>query len=233
MARDRLYPRPWQGDYIQLRALRAQIAARVKHRWAPGAGIDVLDVGCRERPYERLLAPFTTRYTGVDIEPGVAVDVVASAEALPFPDRSFDCVLCTQVLQYLDAPMPALVEMGRVLAPDGMLFLSVPGVGFAGRGLADRWRWTHNGIRWGIARAGGWTELEVLPAGGVLSASAYLIGGQAEAAAHRLGVPTLAAPVCLAVNAAAWNADRLAARLFPDLPPDVSVNYLAVATRAA
>ena len=62
-----------------------------------------------------------------------------------------------------------------------------------------------------------------------MSAAAYLIGGQAEFAAHHLGLDWMSRPLCLALNAGAFNADRLTGQRFPDLPPDASVNYLVSA----
>jgi SAM-dependent methyltransferase len=43
---------------------------------------------------------------------------------LPFPDESFDAVVCSLVLSYLRYPDDALAEMARVLAPGGTLVLS-------------------------------------------------------------------------------------------------------------
>ena len=45
----------------------------------------------------------------------------AAAECLPFPDASFDTVVCTLVLCTVAAPDKALAEIGRVLAPGGRL----------------------------------------------------------------------------------------------------------------
>jgi ubiquinone/menaquinone biosynthesis C-methylase UbiE len=50
-----------------------------------------------------------------------AAVVDASAEALPFPDGSFDTVVCTLVLCTVSAPDRALGEIRRVLRPDGRL----------------------------------------------------------------------------------------------------------------
>ncbi len=163
--------------------------------------------------------------------PGPHVDVVASAESLPLESETFDCVLCTQVLQYLAAPERAVAEMRRVLKPDGLLMLSTHGVSFVDRRGCDQWRWTHHGLRSLLDQAGRWSLVEVLPAGGVLSAAAYLVGGQTEFATHHLGVPWLAAPICLVANLAGWHLDQAAKRRFPNLPPDAAVNYLVVARR--
>jgi hypothetical protein len=85
--RDRLIPPPSQADSIQLRALTAQIRSRVHARWRLGAGISVVDVGCRDRPYEPLFAGRAASYVGVDVVDGEKVDVVAPGDALPFSDE--------------------------------------------------------------------------------------------------------------------------------------------------
>jgi SAM-dependent methyltransferase len=45
--------------------------------------------------------------------------VRAALEDLPFPDRSFDAVLCRFVVHHLADPAPALRELGRVCRSDG------------------------------------------------------------------------------------------------------------------
>lgn len=47
----------------------------------------------------------------------------ASAEALPFPDASFDAVVATLTLCSVDDPQVAIREMTRVLKPQGHLLL--------------------------------------------------------------------------------------------------------------
>lgn len=55
-------------------------------------------------------------------DPRLKVDVQdGTAEALPFPDRSFDCVVCTFTLCSVHTPTQALAEARRVLKPGGRL----------------------------------------------------------------------------------------------------------------
>jgi ubiquinone/menaquinone biosynthesis C-methylase UbiE len=77
--------------------------------------------------------------------------VEAGAEALPFPDGSFDTAVCTLVLCEVGDPARALGEMRRVLRPDGsLLFLEhVRSEDPATARLQDRinpvWRFVSNG----------------------------------------------------------------------------------------
>jgi SAM-dependent methyltransferase len=50
----------------------------------------------------------------------------ADALRLPFADRSFDLVVCAEVLEHVPDDAAALAEVHRVLAPAGTLALSVP-----------------------------------------------------------------------------------------------------------
>jgi SAM-dependent methyltransferase len=63
---------------------------------------------------------------GVPITSGASVDWrEGDATAMPFPDASFDVVLCPLGLQYFPDRPAALKEMHRVLVPGGRLVLMV------------------------------------------------------------------------------------------------------------
>jgi len=64
-------------------------------------------------------------------------DVVADAGALPFHDSSFECVLATEVLEYLRNPTAFAFEVHRVLADRGLAVITVPFVFHEHR---DYWR---------------------------------------------------------------------------------------------
>jgi ubiquinone/menaquinone biosynthesis C-methylase UbiE len=60
--------------------------------------------------------------------PGVSIDWrEAAAENLPFPDQSFDAVLCGMGLQFFSDKQKGLREFHRVLVPGGRLVATVPG----------------------------------------------------------------------------------------------------------
>jgi SAM-dependent methyltransferase len=102
------------------------------------AGQDLLDVGCGPGTITADLALVVAPGQVVGID--AAADVVARAQqharglglanlrfeagdlfALGYPDASFDVIHLHQVLQHLADPAAALLELRRVLRPDGVL----------------------------------------------------------------------------------------------------------------
>ena len=54
-----------------------------------------------------------------------AQTVAACGESLPFADRSFDVVLCDNVVDHAESPARILEELERVLSPGGLLYFTV------------------------------------------------------------------------------------------------------------
>jgi 2-polyprenyl-3-methyl-5-hydroxy-6-metoxy-1,4-benzoquinol methylase len=102
-----------------------------QHLWRFAHSMDnkvVLDVGAGCRPYARVFA--SHQYQSCDMEQGFFADhqhdFLASAYNIPRDDASFEVVLMLQVLEHLAEPLAALKEMNRILARDGLIFISVP-----------------------------------------------------------------------------------------------------------
>lgn len=69
---------------------------------------------------------FVSGYVNVDIARLPGVDVVASAEQLPFSSNLFQRVECDAVLEHVEHPGRVMAEIERVLAPGGYAHLVVP-----------------------------------------------------------------------------------------------------------
>jgi SAM-dependent methyltransferase len=98
-----------------------------------GNGGRTLDVGCGS---SRILQ---------DLPGAVGVDVLlrklrflhrvhpevvqASVNALPFPDQSFDTVICSEVIEHIPDHPSVIGELSRVLRPGGTLVLGTPDYG--------------------------------------------------------------------------------------------------------
>lgn len=84
---------------------RATKATYIARKYSAILQGSVLDVGCDKAPLRQLVAK-PDRYVGVDIalppDTGADVAVNLDREKLPFEPRSFDTVVCTDVLEHLD-----------------------------------------------------------------------------------------------------------------------------------
>jgi SAM-dependent methyltransferase len=66
-----------------------------------------------------------TDYVSVDLDSPLA-DVHADITALPFPDESFDLILCAHVLEHVPDDRRAIAELLRVLRRGGTAIVQVP-----------------------------------------------------------------------------------------------------------
>lgn len=116
---------------------RHEFVARVAIRMAGGAVATVLDAGCSTGGVSLLLRRAKVHVTGCDLNPK-AISVAKAAKridegcaadicAMPFPDNTFDLVVCSEVLEHVPDDRLALREILRVSR--GPVFVSVPAHG--------------------------------------------------------------------------------------------------------
>ncbi|MBK8594457.1 MAG: methyltransferase domain-containing protein [Holophagales bacterium] len=134
-----------RGRLESLLADELDMAFRRRVRWLLDAldlrpGLSLLDLGCGPGVLLRALAASTSgvRAAGLDAgmerllqarsAPTPAPLLRGDALRLPFRDSAFDRVLGAEVLEHLPDDAAALRELRRVLAPGGLLALSVPHV---------------------------------------------------------------------------------------------------------
>lgn len=144
------------GDGYRLAARARLFSHRAEEgeAWLPwvarhlpiGAGARLLDVGCGPGKIWDAVAPCLpgdVMLTLTDLSPGMVAAAqarcalhpfaavqgqVASADALPFEDASFDGVVAMHMLYHLRDPESAVAEMQRVLRPGGFVAVTTNGV---------------------------------------------------------------------------------------------------------
>lgn len=89
---------------------------------APGKVLHVAPEYCFLKPFKRLK---NIEYVTADLVSPWA-DVKLDVQAMPFPDNSFDIVLCNHVLEHVENDRKAMAEILRVLKPGGFAILQVP-----------------------------------------------------------------------------------------------------------
>lgn len=105
----------------------------------------ILDAGCGSGRNAHYLLREGFKVYGVDENPRAAASCLATLDALPFADSSFDVVICSAVLHFArdDAHFEGMVgELFRVLRPGGMFFARLA----SSAGIESQVRWL-NGRR--------------------------------------------------------------------------------------
>jgi SAM-dependent methyltransferase len=115
--------------------------------------LSLLDVGSQlvsvdQTTYKSLFDAPSWRYVGLDVEPGINVDV-AVADPYRWEEveaDSFDVVVSGQALEHVKFFWLTAFEIGRVLKPGGITMLLAPSGGFEHRFPVDCWRYYRDGM---------------------------------------------------------------------------------------
>ena len=202
--------RPWHFQWLAGRPLYGVLAPTLGSLTG-----NVLDVGCGEKPYAAW-AVRASDYFGIDVAPGPRVDAVIEAGApWPIAGRTFDAVVCTQVLEHVSDLADARDELVRAIRPGGLAVVSVPFLYHEHGAPHDYRRFSRHGA---AELLGNRLELvSVTAVGGIGSTLAALLLAWIESSltARGAGLVALTAlfPVwlamCLMVNGLGLVLDRL------------------------
>ena len=146
---------------------RRRRGARILAALEDFAGVDVasatiLDVGCSAGLMTEALTARGADVVGADVDfaslahavgsGGNARYVVARGEQLPFPDESFDAVVCNHVYEHVNDPAAVVREAHRVLRDGGACYFAaghtlqlvephhhLPFLSWLPRGIASAW----------------------------------------------------------------------------------------------
>jgi hypothetical protein len=104
---------------------RAEKALYIADKYTALLTGSVLDVGCDQSPLRSLVGR-PDRYTGVDILPTADCVLDLDRHGLPFAGRSYDTVVCTDVLEHLERCHAVFDELCRVASRHVIVSLPNP-----------------------------------------------------------------------------------------------------------
>jgi SAM-dependent methyltransferase len=223
---------PWSMPTYAVRAPLARWLGEEARNAHEGLGpYRLLDVGCGDKPYAALFAPYAREHVGVDTVENPHAELRGAIESLPVEDDSFDVVLCAQVLEHCDDPAAAARELHRVTRPGGRVLASTHGVMVYHPAPADHWRWTHTGLERLFAAGGDWASVTVLPAAGTTASLAMLVSIYLDHVLRRFPLRPLRRPVIAGLNRSAHALDGRAAVLREPRPGTLCANYHVLAVK--
>jgi len=225
----RLVKRVARGPYLFVKGIFAKLrmpwrVAPFSYKWGFDRGLPI------HRYYlERFLGEFasdirgrclefqdddyTSRFGGDAVE---QLDILHIDESNPnativadltkpnaIPDASFDCIVCTHVLNAVRDLDAIVSDMYRILRPGGVLLVALPHVSMYSQSAGEIWRFTPGGLQTLLARSFG-DQVVVRAYGNSLAAAAEIRGMIAdELSPRQLRVhdPRFAVEVC----ARAWK----------------------------
>jgi SAM-dependent methyltransferase len=114
-----------------------------------------LDLGGRGVVAPRLAARGVPFVVSADLSPAMAsgaggLPVAADEEVLPFAPESFDLVVASLSLHWVNDLPGALIQIRRALAPDGLFLASLPGLGTL-QPLREALAQAETGLRGGLS----------------------------------------------------------------------------------
>lgn len=192
----------------------------------------LVDIGCGTAPFAGLVAGQVDCYHGMDRWPRSPWTVLAGdvQNMGMVREGSYDTALCFEVLEHVPDPGRALVEIYRILAPGGILLLTVPHLSRLHDVPHDYYRYTRYGLQALLARAG-FEVLELCEKAGLLSFLGHQLSTIVVSAAWTLPAPLRHLVWWLNRWLVTWPCylvDRL-----PGLSTLFPLGYLAVARKPA
>lgn len=131
-------------DVGQAEHKHTSAAKRIAYSFVPeGAGKRTLDIGCRDGYWSERLKEKGYAVSSLDIEPHYTGALTHNVEkGLPYENKTFDVVWCSEVIEHLHKPKELLSEIERVLTENGRVILTTPNSGWWFYFLSRLWGWT-------------------------------------------------------------------------------------------
>ena len=95
---DMLTPKFYDFNFLIRRKLLNVLTQATELYFEGKENLEIVDVGYGDEPYFQLFEKNAQQYIGIDMKKSDFVDIIGSAEKLPFIDNYFDVALSTRML---------------------------------------------------------------------------------------------------------------------------------------
>ena len=143
MKASRASPRIWDTDWLILRGLARLLKEQARAHVRPETLM--VDLGCGDMPYARMMREMRIDYRGADIDDGGSLRIDERGR-VPLADGAAGAVLSVQVLEHVRDLDAYCAEISRLLRDDGVLLLSTHGTWLYHPHPEDHRRWTRTGL---------------------------------------------------------------------------------------
>jgi SAM-dependent methyltransferase len=204
----------WIVDHIIAKELKRVFPAYLSGR--------LIDIGCGDKPLAGLAAPYVSCHVGVDHAATKHlknnIDIFAHCYDIPVDDASFDCALCTAVLEHLEEPGRAIAECSRILKRGGVLICTAPFIWNLHEEPQDFFRFSKYGLAY-LFETNGFRILEIKALSGFWVTASIAFTHYLWKFRRKKGWASVLKPLCmlippctLTIQAAAYLLDRLDTR---------------------
>lgn len=116
----------------------------------------LLDIGCGNKPYSKVLEAYISEYVGCDIVQSSenSVDILCPANAIELENEIFDTIISTQTIEHVEDHQGLVNEAFRLLKKDGYFILSGPLYWPLHEEPYDFFRFTKHGFKYILEKAG-------------------------------------------------------------------------------
>lgn len=160
-------------NYLHYKPFNRDLEAAI-NKYAVGK---VLDIGCGNKPYQKLFADRITEYIGCDIIQSNLnkVDVLCAANDIPLENEFFDTAFSTQTIEHVEDHQGLVNEAYRLIKPGSYFILAGPMYWYLHEEPYDFFRFTKHGFKYILEKAG-FEILETNANGGMwaLAGQSYL-----------------------------------------------------------
>jgi len=143
----------------------------------------LLDIGCGSKPYKQLFNKTIQSYVGID-RYNSSADIKQNFFTASLKPKSFDTVLCTQVIEHVSDPSELLIKIKNVLKKDGIIILTAPLVAALHEEPNDYYRFTKYALK-NLFKDTGFTIINLKEEGNWITSNITMIAFYLEGTCNR------------------------------------------------